>query len=417
MPAGNADILLVADEEIARDVTRAGNGTPVMHLPEPYEALEELARHPHRVVIVSQGVPDVKGFARAAHRLDPAARVYALCTPAGEADLRAGGLGDIEDYFLVPPTREDIDRMLAGEAEGRYEPVARPESPAAAEVSASEVAALIESAGTLASLAVHLAETVEAWVGAPVHWAHAAGDEPGEPLLLLDGSDGPRVLLAGPEVEVPDAIRGKLAGLQTLVGALAGQARRTEALHRLAITDFLTGAHNRRYFYHFADQLLRRAAKEKFHITVLLFDIDNFKRYNDTYGHAAGDEILIETASLMKKVTREHDIVARIGGDEFAVLFWDAEPPRQPDSRHPQEASEVAGRFLQTLSDHEFAALGPEARGVLTISGGLATFPWHGRTCRELLRHADTALRQAKAAGKSAIHLVGQGPIEEGCGD
>ena len=413
MPAAHADILLVADEPTAREVTRAGGGVPILHLSEPYRALEELSRHPHRVVLAAEGVPDPKGFARAARRLAPAARVYALCTAAGEADLRAAGLGEIDDYYLMPPAREDIARMLQAGAEGRYEPVARVDRPTAAEMSASEVAALIESAGTLSSLAVHLAEMVAAWVGAPVHWAHAAGDEAGEPLLLLDGSDGPQVLLAGPDIQVPAAVRGKLAGLQALAGALTGQARRAESLHRLAITDFLTGAHNRRYFYHFTDRLLRRAAKEKFHVTVLLFDIDDFKRYNDTYGHATGDEILCETASLMSKVTREHDVVARIGGDEFAVLFWDAEPPRQPDSRHPQEVSDVAGRFLQALSRHEFASLGPEARGVLTISGGLATFPWDGRTCRDLLRHADTGLRQAKAAGKNAIYLVGQGSIGE----
>ncbi|MHC4716804.1 MAG: GGDEF domain-containing protein, partial [Planctomycetota bacterium] len=365
MPSSNGDILLVSDEPTAAEVRRVGGGMAILHLPEPYRALEELARHRHGVVVVSEDVADVKGFARAAHRLGPGTRVYALCTPAGEAELRASGLDDLDDYFLFPPTRADLEQMVRAETEGTYEPVAPAERAVPSELSAAEIAALIESAETLSGLTDHLARLAGGWIGAPVSWAHAAGRDAGEPLLLLDGSDGPKVLLGPPELTVDAATRGKLAGLQALAGPLAGQARRAESLHRLAITDFLTGAYNRRYLYHFTDRLLRRAGQEKFQATVLLYDIDDFKRYNDTYGHAAGDEILCEIAALMKKVTREHDLVARIGGDEFAVLFWDAEPPRQPDSRHPEEASVLADRFLEALSRHEFAALGPEARGVL----------------------------------------------------
>ena len=110
----------------------------------------------------------------------------------------------------------------------------------------------------------------------------------------------------------------------------------------------------------------------------------------------------------MTRITREHDVVARIGGDEFAVLFWDEEPPRRPDSRHPDTARQLADRFVAAITRHHFGSLGPEAQGVLTISGGLATFPWDGADCRDLLRHADMALRRAKTSGKAAIHLVGQ---------
>ena len=109
----------------------------------------------------------------------------------------------------------------------------------------------------------------------------------------------------------------------------------------------------------------------------------------------------------MERTTRSRDVVARIGGDEFAVLFWDAEPPRRPDSHHPESAFALTNRFAEAVAKHEFPSLGPEAKGVLTISGGLATYPWDGHTCRELLRHADQALRQAKLAGKNAIRIVG----------
>jgi len=109
----------------------------------------------------------------------------------------------------------------------------------------------------------------------------------------------------------------------------------------------------------------------------------------------------------MKGVTRSHDIVARIGGDEFAVLFWDAGRPRTPGSKMPEDAFVLADRFRKAVEDHAFGSLGSEARGVLTISGGLATFGRDGRTCRELLRKADEALRESKRTGKNSITLIG----------
>ncbi len=190
--------------------------------------------------------------------------------------------------------------------------------------------------------------------------------------------------------------------------SLVETARRTQTLYRLSITDHLTGAYNRRYFYRRTDQILLRARQQNHPVTLLLYDIDNFKRYNDQYGYAAGDDILRETTQLIQRITRAHDVVARIGGDEFAVLFWDADRPRSPNSQPPENAQVLADRFRDEVTHHEFAALGPEARGVLSISGGLASFPGDGATCKELLRQANRALNDAKRSGKNAIMLVGQ---------
>jgi diguanylate cyclase (GGDEF)-like protein len=175
----------------------------------------------------------------------------------------------------------------------------------------------------------------------------------------------------------------------------------------LAITDHLTGAYNRRYFYHVTDRILARAEQTRGRVMLLLYDIDDFKHYNETYGHAAGDDILRETAALMRQTTREHDVVARIGGDEFAVLFWDQERPRVPNSRPIQAVYELSERFRRAVTLHQFKSLGPEAQGVLTISGGLASFPKDGVTRVELMRSADHALREAKRAGKNSIKLIG----------
>ncbi len=185
-------------------------------------------------------------------------------------------------------------------------------------------------------------------------------------------------------------------------------------LWHMALRDELTGVWNRRYFHRFLTNILERAARERFRVTVLVFDIDDFKLYNDRYGHAAGDEILRETARLMQSVVRDHDVVARIGGDEFAVIFWDAEAPRQPNSEHPANVRMMTERFQRAICQHKFPKLLEEARDTLTISAGLAGFPWDGRTPEELLAKADEMAMQSKRQGKDAV-TFGPGALET-CG-
>lgn len=413
MSGEGKSILLLADEQVAADLSGRLPSDGCDHRADPYQALEELAGRRYRTVILTHPQPDFAALVRAIRRLQPTARTYALCSPAGEADLSISGPTELDDYFIYPPSQEELDLMVRpGPAAGA---AAAPEE--LPNLSAREIAGLVEAANGSDGLAEQIQRLVGDWVGMEVRWADGTQAEPGGRELLLLDSHMPRVLVCNDPTPLPPAVSQKLASLQLLLGPLAAQARRTESLHRLAVTDHLTGAYNRRYFYHFTDQLLRRARADRFRVTLLLFDIDDFKRYNDTYGHAAGDDILRETIGLMKQVTREHDLIARIGGDEFTMLFWDAEPPRRPDSRHPQDARALAGRFVDALKAHEFASLGPEAKGILTISGGLAAFPWDGRNVRELLRHADVALRQAKESGKNAIHLVGQGDISQAGGE
>jgi diguanylate cyclase (GGDEF)-like protein len=179
--------------------------------------------------------------------------------------------------------------------------------------------------------------------------------------------------------------------------------RKLGELSDCAFKDGLTGVWNRRYFDRFFEQIMSRAVRERFGVTLLVFDIDDFKIYNDRYGHAAGDDILRETARLMQSVVRTHDVVARIGGDEFAVIFWDAEGPRQPNSRHPQDVLGAAQRFQRAICEHRFPKLLNEAPGTLTISGGLAGFPWDGRATQELLDLADARALESKRDGKDAI--------------
>ncbi len=205
-----------------------------------------------------------------------------------------------------------------------------------------------------------------------------------------------------------------LRAIQRDPAALAAKIRHLEWL---ATTDDLTGLKNRRYIREFTRQVLERARPGMGRVTLLVFDIDNFKHYNDVYGHLTGDEILKQAAILMRRCCRPHDVVARVGGDEFAVIFWDdprcrtTEPGqdrRSAAAEHPTEAIFIAKRFQKEFGNAELALLGPEGRGVLTISGGLASFPRDGATVQELFERADSALLDAKRRGKNRIYLVGE---------
>jgi PleD family two-component response regulator len=265
-----------------------------------------------------------------------------------------------------------------------------------------------------------------------------SGDnEQADRVITLSGDFGGNArLVLGPEIQPgSSSATSRINEAASFLATVFELAQRDQCLKRLAIIDELTGAYNRRYLEYFLRQVIEQSRKERTEVTLLLFDIDDFKHYNDTYGHAAGDEILREATRLIKLCCRRHDVVARIGGDEFGVLYWDTGQPRQvyTDSvRHPngepphiprdvgapqegatprthQEISIfLSNRFRRIMRTTHFPSLGPEARGMLTISGGLASFPWDGDTVEQLLAKADDALLSAKRSGKNRIYLVGQ---------
>lgn len=184
-----------------------------------------------------------------------------------------------------------------------------------------------------------------------------------------------------------------------------------ERLRQAALTDELTGAWNRRYFDRFMEAALPAAQLSRQPLTLLVFDIDNFKQYNDQFGHAAGDDILRHTVALLRATTRQQDKVCRIGGDEFAVIFYAPGGPREPGSQPPAEVCSIARRFQEQVRAARFPKLGKDAPGRLSVSGGLATFPWDGRTPAELLARADAIALQSKRAGKGVI-VLGPGADE-----
>jgi diguanylate cyclase (GGDEF)-like protein len=405
----SARVLVLGERALAAELAgRLGAGAEVARFDDAYEALAALADGAWPAVVLTAPRGEFAGLCRAARRLQEHAALLAVCPPAAEADVRTLAPRVLDDYFIHPPMRRDWERIAA--AAGAPPAEARPPTARDADggLSLPEISELIAAARSPSSLEAHVAGVVGERLGTEAAWVDAGAVPAGAKPLLTSGGRRPRALVAkNGRGEMDASSAAFVSALQACLPAAAAAAERTQSLHRLAITDHLTGAYNRRYFYHLTDRILRRVDGRRQRATLLLYDIDDFKRYNDTYGHAAGDEILRETAWLMKTITRSHDVVARIGGDEFAVLFWDAERPRSPDSQPPSTAYDLADRFRQAVGTFEFRSLGPEAKGVLTISGGLAAFPGDGRTCRELLRAADRALRQAKESGKNAIRIVG----------
>ncbi|MEO9243500.1 putative bifunctional diguanylate cyclase/phosphodiesterase [Pseudomonas inefficax] len=178
------------------------------------------------------------------------------------------------------------------------------------------------------------------------------------------------------------------------VSVLLSQLDQARAsLQQAAHYDALTNLVNRRGFNQvFAERLAEHQATES-HLAVMFLDIDHFKRINDSLGHDAGDELLKVIASHIKAATRNHDLVARFGGDEFCVVT---------SLNNRDEARHLAQRIMQRMK--EPIDLGGR-RMVMTTSIGISIFPDDGTTAEELLKHADLALYQSKGNGRNSLNF------------
>lgn len=185
------------------------------------------------------------------------------------------------------------------------------------------------------------------------------------------------------------------ASANALSNAFLFEKVRTEKsrLQKLAITDFLTGVFNIRYFYHRLEDEFSRAQRYGTPLSCMMFDIDHFKRINDTYGHRTGDMVLREFAKLVKKHTRKSDTFARYGGEEFILL--------QPNTS--LEGALAEGRRLSAvITEHRFKGL--KGKYEMTVSIGIAAVPSRSvKTQDELISRADDALLEAKEKGRNLI--------------
>jgi len=162
-------------------------------------------------------------------------------------------------------------------------------------------------------------------------------------------------------------------------------------LEHQAQTDPLTGLYNHRTFHERLRAALTNASRSHDAVSVLMLDIDDFKRVNDVWGHGSGDEVLRELAETLKSAVRSSDIVCRVGGEEFAIVMT---------SRDAAHAERLADRLVEHVANVEF-----EPAGRITISVGLARGPEHAMNPRELISCAEAAMMTAKARGKNQIVL------------
>jgi two-component system cell cycle response regulator len=169
----------------------------------------------------------------------------------------------------------------------------------------------------------------------------------------------------------------------------------------MATRDPLTGAFNRRYFNdHFA-RLLRHGAEHNQPVSLILADIDRFKAVNDTHGHPAGDAVLKDFVVRLGICTRATDLIARLGGEEFAVVAPDAEEGI---------ASRIAERLRASIADETFD-IGSETQLKMTSSFGVATATAND-SMETLLARADAALYQAKTSGRDQVVFAAESEDE-----
>ncbi len=166
------------------------------------------------------------------------------------------------------------------------------------------------------------------------------------------------------------------------------------ATKRLAELDGVTGVYNHRHFRTLLDQEVERARRLERPVSLVMIDIDHFKRFNDTYGHQAGDEVLRHVAQLAARALRRSDAVARYGGEEFVVLLPDATI---------QDALPVAEKIRAEVERNPLTVGGMLRPLHVTISLGVAAFPADAINGPELVAVADRALYQAKSRGRNRV--------------
>lgn len=243
----------------------------------------------------------------------------------------------------------------------------------------------------------------------------------GRPYHHAPGASQPCAHLSNPQISsfcMPLMSRGETLGVLTVghtaAGDLAERKRRLaatiarqlelalanlrlqERLREQSIRDALTGLFNRRYMEETLEREVSRARRAGQTIGVIMFDIDHFKRFNDSFGHIAGDLLLRETGSFLQQHIRSGDIACRYGGEEFTIIM--------PDTSEAA-IGQRAESLRQGIKQIDLHYLG-QPLGQVTISAGIALMPTHSLTASGVLAQADAALYRAKRSGRDCVVLA-----------
>jgi diguanylate cyclase (GGDEF)-like protein/PAS domain S-box-containing protein len=200
------------------------------------------------------------------------------------------------------------------------------------------------------------------------------------------------VYMAGDEKVIQCNIRDITERKQAQDALLESQ----ELLREQSVRDHLTGLFNRRYMEETLERELLRASRKQLSLGIIMLDVDNLKRYNDTYGHAAGDAILRELGELLLKNIRGEDVPSRYGGDEFIIVLPDAS----------REVTQERAELLRQNAHHIPIPFEGQPLDTPTLSIGVAVFPEHGSTSASVLKAADDALYRAKSEGRDRVVMA-----------
>lgn len=396
--AARRRVLLVGDAVVTGSAA-ALNCTQVSTI---FEALGELATSPARTpveaIVVSAAsahrLPDLLRSVEAIKRLEPTMLVVAVAP-----GLPLPALEDRVDLQVQPDLHVDLlTALLDGDV---------PTATTSASAPTPELETAVSTAGRISDTGLidTLLQTPDLFRD---QLMQGLADRTGQPGVRLEEGAGNA---GAATVHAAGVTFGHLAGgdtdrLTAWASWTATWLRLEQRLQRLseeAMCDQLTGALNRRGLHRFLDAAIASARRSRREITLLVFDIDDFKSWNDRWGHEAGDVILQNAVKLLGSVIRDGDAVARVGGDEFVVVFADRTPPRTPGSHHPDSIETIARRFQSQVTAMKFPELGLAAPGAVSISGGLATFPWDGDDAASLQRVADERALTSKRRGKNCL--------------
>ncbi|MFN2348346.1 MAG: EAL domain-containing protein [Thioalkalivibrio sp.] len=207
----------------------------------------------------------------------------------------------------------------------------------------------------------------------------------------LDLYDGRVLTQLSYPVADPD---GRVIGRLWIYEDITHERQTAQQLIYMAQHDALTGLYNRHRFQEHLERMIGSSQRSGARFALLYFDLDEFKYINDTFGHRAGDTVLVRAAGEVASLVRSGEVFARLGGDEFAVLA---------EMHHEDDPAQLAERIAHAISAIPFRFRGTNLR--LTASIGIACFPEHGDNVEDLVAHADTAMYQAKGSGKNTWAL------------
>jgi diguanylate cyclase (GGDEF)-like protein len=196
--------------------------------------------------------------------------------------------------------------------------------------------------------------------------------------------------------EITEAERSLANNLANQIALAMASIKLRDTLRNLSVRDPLTGLFNRRYMEESLQREIGTAQRKSRPLALVILDLDHFKNFNDTFGHEAGDMLLREVGTLLARKSRVGDIACRFGGEEFVVIYPEAQP---------EIVIQLANQLREAIFALQLQHFG-RSLGQISASFGLAFFPTHGSTTDELLRAADKALYEAKAAGRNRIEVA-----------